>query len=330
VKSFANVNPKDLGQAVATLQEARQAGKKAAIVGGGSDLLGMIKEGLAAPDLLVDLKNLKELEGIESHSEGVRIGGLTTLDAIIRHPLIRSDYTALSEGAAVVATPQIRNVGTLAGNLCQRPWCWYLRQGFPCFKNGGNMCYSAVGENQFNAILGGGPSFIVHPSDTAPALVALEAGFRIVGPGGERVVPASEFFALPSRDVARENVLEADEVLVEVQLPAAVQERKSTYVKIMDREAWTHAMVSVAIVLDISQGVCSRASIVLGGVAPIPWQVPNAARMLVGQRVTEDLADRVGQAAVAGARPLAKNEYKVPMTRALVKRTLISLAGQAA
>ena len=119
-------------------------------------------------------------------------------------------------------------------------------------------------------------------------------------------------------------------MLVEVQLPAAVQERKSTYVKIMDREAWTHAMVSVAIVLDISQGVCSRASIVLGGVAPIPWQVPKAARMLVGQRVTEDLADRVGQAAVAGARPLAKNEYKVPMTRALVKRTLISLAGQAA
>ncbi len=330
MKSFANVNPKDLGQVVATLQEARQAGKKVALVGGGSDLLGMIKEGLAAPDLLVNLKNLKEFEGISSDSDGVRIGGLTTLDTIIEHSLIRSNYTVLSEGAATVATPQIRNVGTLAGNLCQRPWCWYLREGFPCFKNGGNMCYSSVGENQFNAIFGGGPSFIVHPSDTAPALVALGANFRIVGPDGERIVPASEFFILPSQDIARENVLKEDEILVEIQLPATAKDRKSTYVKIMDRDAWTHAMVSVAVVLDVSQGICSRAEIVLGGVAPIPWQVSSAASMLVGQQITEDLAGKVGQVAVEGARPLAKNGYKVQMTQALVKRTLISLTRQAA
>ncbi|MCH6570057.1 MAG: FAD binding domain-containing protein [Acidobacteria bacterium] len=327
MKSFTNVNPENRQEVVSLLKKVIEEGKTASLAGGGSDLLGMIKDDLVAPDVVVNLKDLEGLQKIEPHSQGVRIGGLVTLQELSQHPLILSQYTVLAEAAGTVATPQIRNVGTVAGNICQRPWCWYFRQGFPCFKHGGDRCYSVVGQNQLHAIFGGGPSFIVHPSDTAPALMALEARFRIAGPDGERVVPASEFFVLPREEVSRENILGPDEVLVEIELPPARQNVKSTYVKIMDREAWTHAVLSVAAVLEIDQGVCRKARIVLGAVAPIPWHLPHVERMLVGQRITADLAGDAGRAAVSRAQPLAKNGYKIPLTEALVRRTLISLAG---
>ena len=228
-----------------------------------------------------------------------------------------------------MATPQIRNVGTFAGNVAQRPWCWYYRNGFPCYKAGGNHCFSITGENQFHAIFGGGPSFIVHPSDTAPALVALDAKFRMAGPSGERVVAAGDFFVLPRQNAARENVLAADEVLVSISIPAAAAGARSTYHKIMDREAWTHATVSAAVVLEMDQDVCRSARIVLGGVAPVPWRVPDAERLLTGQRITPELAAHAGEIAIADAKPLAKNAYKVPMTKALVSRTVLELAQRA-
>ncbi len=327
MKSFTNVSPKNRQEVVALLQKAVEEQQTASLAGGGSDLLGMIKDDLVAPDVVVNLKDLEGLQKVESHSQGVRIGGLVTLEELSQHPLIRSQYTVLAEAAGAVATPQIRNVGTLAGNICQRPWCWYFRQGFSCFKHGGDRCYSVVGQNQLHAIFGGGPSFIVHPSDTAPALMALEARFRIVGPRGERVVPASEFFVLPREDVSRENVLEPDEVLVEIELPQARQKVKSTYAKIMDREAWTHAVLSVAMVLEIDDGICRKARVVLGAVAPIPWHLPDVERILEGQRITPELAGDVGRTAVSRAQPLAKNGYKVSLTEALVRRTLLSLAG---
>lgn len=327
MKSFTNVNPKSRQEVMALLKKAVEEQQTASLAGGGSDLLGMIKDDLVAPDVVVNLKDLEDLREIKPHSRGVRIGGLVTLQELSQHPLIRSQYTVLAEAAGTVATPQIRNVGTLAGNICQRPWCWYFRQGFPCFKHGGDRCYSVVGQNQLHAIFGGGPSFIVHPSDTAPALMALEAMFRIAGPDGERVVPASDFFVLPREEVSRENILGPDEVLIEIELPPARQNVESTYVKIMDREAWTHAVLSVAAVLEIDQGVCRMARIVLGAVAPIPWHLPHVERMLVGQRITTELAGNAGQAAVSQAQPLAKNGYKVPLTEALVRRTLLSLAG---
>ncbi|MEE8460773.1 MAG: FAD binding domain-containing protein [Acidobacteriota bacterium] len=327
MKSFTNVNPKNRQEVMALLKKAVAEQQTASLAGGGSDLLGMIKDDLVAPDVVVNLKDLEDLREIEPHSQGVRIGGLVTLQELSQHPLIRSQYTVLAEAAGTVATPQIRNVGTLAGNICQRPWCWYFRQGFPCFKHGGDRCYSVVGQNQLHAIFGGGPSFIVHPSDTAPALMALEARFRIAGPDGERVVPASDFFVLPREEVSRENILGPDEVLIEIELPPARKNVESTYVKIMDREAWTHAVLSVAAVLEIDQGVCRMARIVLGAVAPIPWQLPHVERMLVGQRITTELAGTAGQAAVSQAQPLAKNGYKIPLTEALVRRTLLSLAG---
>jgi len=242
--------------------------------------------------------------------------------------VIRRQFTVLAEAAETVATPQIRNVGTLAGNVCQRPWCWYFRNGFPCYKNGGNTCFSFGGENQFHAIFGGGPSYIVHPSDTAVALLALDAKFRIVGPSGERVLPATEFFALPQRNPARENVLAIDEALAEVQVPGLRAGTRSTYHKIMDREAWTHAVVSAAIVLEMDKQVCRSARIVLGGVAPIPWRLPKVEQMLAGERVTEALAAKAAEAALEGAKPLAKNAYKVPLTKGVVRRTLLELAAR--
>jgi len=329
MKAFSNVNPRDVRHAVTLVQQARAAGQNATIVGGGSDVLGMMKERLITPDVLVNLKAIKGLDAVKAESSGVTIGGLTTLDALSTHPLIRRQYAVLAEAAADVATPQIRNVATLAGNVCQRPWCWYYRNGFKCFKNGGNTCYSIAGENQFHAIFGGGPSYIVHPSDTAPALVALNAAFRIVGPAGERVVPAAEFFTLPRVNAAHENVLKDDEALASVTLPASSGGTRSTYHKIMDREAWTHAVVSAAIVLQMNKETCSRAEIVLGGVAPVPWRVPEAEALLAGKRITPELAARAGEAAVAGARALAKNAYKIPLTQALVRRAIESLTRSA-
>ena len=329
MKTFANKNPRTLEEAVSLVQQASKDGKTASIVGGGSDLLGLVKEFIIKPDVLVNLKAIKGLDQVTPAGGGVDIGGLTTLDALGSHPLIRNQYTVLAEAAEAVATPQIRNVGTLAGNVCQRPWCWYFRNGFPCLKNGGTTCFSIVGDNRFHAIFGGGPSYIVHPSDTAPALVVLDAKFRVMGPSGERVVPAAEFFILPQQDAARENILAADEVLAGVQLAPARPGRRSTYNKVLDREAWTHAIVSAAVVLDMDKDVCQRASLVLGGVAPIPWRLPDVEHLLAGQRITPELAAKAGEVAIEGAQKLSKNAYKVPMTKALVRRTLLALATRA-
>jgi xanthine dehydrogenase YagS FAD-binding subunit len=328
VNSFANHSPTTLSEALTLLREARQRGEVAYPAGGGSDLLGMLKDELVAPpEHVVDLKRVPGLNEIQRTDEGVEIGGLTTIDAVSRDPLLSQRYAVLVEAAAAVGTPQIRNTGTIAGNLCQRPWCWYFRQGFACLKRGGNRCYSANGENQQHAIFGGGPSFIVHPSDTANAIVALDASLRIAGPGGERLMPASEFFVLPRDTLERETVLQPDELLVGILLAEPRAGLRGRYRKVMDREAWTHAVVSVAVTLDLDGDVCRDARIVLGGVAPIPWRVPDAERMLRGQRITASLARAAGEAAVAGAQPLAKNGYKVPMARALVSRTLSELAG---
>lgn len=326
MKTFANSNATSPQDAVRRATDARTRGQQASFAGGGTDLLQLVKERLVNPDVIVNLKTMAGLGQITRSSSGVSIGGQVTLDALGRHPIIQSDYPVLAEAASSVATPQIRNVGTIAGNVAQRPWCWYYRNGFPCFKNGGNQCYSFAGENQFHAIFGGGPSYIVHPSDTAPALVALGATFRIVGPGGERRVPASEFFVLPRQNATAENVLAADEVLVSIDLPAARRGSKSHYFKVTDRETWTHAVVSAAVVLEMEGEVCRSARVVLGGVAPIPWRLPNVEQLLAGQRVTDELARRAAEASVAGARALSKNAYKLPMTRGVVRRALLHAA----
>ena len=325
MKAFANANPKTLQEAAAIARDGHRLGKAVSFAGGGSDLITLVKERLVQPDIIVNLKGTNDAS-IAAGAQGATIGGLATLDAIGRHDALRSRYAVLAEAAESVATPQIRNVATIAGNVCQRPWCWYYRNGFPCFKNGGSTCFSVTGENEFHAIFGGGPSYIVHPSDTAVALMALDATLRIVGPSAPREAVASEFFTLPRPDATRENTLANDELVASIVLPAPKPGTRSTYHKIMDREAWTHAVVSAAVVLEMDGNICQRAHVVLGGVAPIPWRLPEVEKLLSGQRITPELAAQAGELAIVGARPLEKNKYKLPLTKNLVKRTVIELA----
>lgn len=323
MRTFANSNARTPQDAAKRSQETRKAGQHASFAGGGTDLLQLVKDRIVNPDVIVNLKTIPNLNQVTRSSGGVSIGGLVTLDALSRNEILRKDYQVLAEAAASVATPQIRNVGTLAGNVAQRPWCWYYRNGFPCYKNGGNQCFSFAGENQFHAIFGGGPSYIVHPSDTAPALVALGASFRIVGASGERRVSAADFFVLPRQNAAAENVLAEDEVIASIELPAVRPGARSHYFKVTDRETWTHAVVAVAVSLDMDGQTCRSARVVLGGVAPIPWRVQNVEQMLAGQSITEELAARAAETAVSGARALSKNGYKIPMTKGAVRRALL-------
>ncbi|MFM1896853.1 MAG: hypothetical protein RLZZ385_1927 [Pseudomonadota bacterium] len=328
MKAIINRNATTLEEAVDLARQAREQNRSAAFSGGGTDLLQQVKEGTVAPNELINLRTVAGADAITGTAEGINIGGLTTLTTLAGDALLRDRYAVLAQAAASVGTPQIRNVGTLAGNVAQRPWCWYYRNGFPCFKAGGDQCFSVTGENGLHAIFGGGPSYIVHPSDLAPALMVLDAGFDIVGPQGRRRRMADEFFILPSQDPARENVLGDDELLGGVSIPALPDGARSAYHKVMDREAWTHAVVSVAAVLVMDGQRITRARIVLGGVAPIPWRVPAAEALLQGQVLDPGLAARAGAAAIAGAQPLARNAYKLPLTAAAVERTLLQLAAQ--
>jgi xanthine dehydrogenase YagS FAD-binding subunit len=295
---------------------------------GGADLLNLVKSEILRPAHIVSLKgaaqSLKYLT--QTPSNGVRIGALTTMYEIENHAMVRERYTALAEAAAVVASPQIRKVGTIGGNICQRPWCWYFRRGFPCLKNGGGACYSVAGENQYNAILGGGPSYIVHPSDTAPALVALGAQVAITGPTGIRVMDLERFFVLPRVTVARENVLRPGEIVTELRLPSPAPGTRSTYLKVSERASWDHAIVSVAAAVTKRDGKCQAARVVLGGVAPIPWRVVAVEQLITGKAIDERLAREAGEAALAGAEPLSRNAYKIDLAKQLVARALLALA----
>ena len=314
----------------ATLKDATaQFGKehgKIALLAGGTDLLGELKDHTAGPERLVYIRNLKELQGIRASRGGVTIGAATLLADIAENAMIRQQTPLLAIAAGKVGTPQIRNMGTIGGNLCQRPRCWYYRNNYPCFKHGGSTCFSAAGENDYHAILEGGPSFIVHPSDLAGSLIALGASARIVSASGERTVPLDKFFITPKQDVRRENVLQPNEVLSEITVPNAPAGSKATYVKEMVREMWDFPLCSVAAMVTVQNGVVQDAKIVLGGVAPIPYRALKAEAAIKGKPLDEASCAAAGIAAVDGARPLAKNGYKVPLTQAVVKRALLSLA----
>lgn len=329
MKNFQHLNPTSLAQATTTLSSNPQAW----VIAGGIDLLGEMKNGIVKPKTLVNLKAVPELDSIKfSEADGLRIGAMATLAKIESHPEIRSRYAVLAQAAHSVATPQIRNVGTLGGNLCQRPRCWYYRNpAFHCIKKGGKDCFSVSGENKYNAILGGGPAYIVHPSDCAPALVALGAEVTVSGPKGTHFMPLEKFFVLPKENVLRENCLQAGEVLTEIHVPtskgAAPGEWRSVYLKVKERGAWDFALSSVAVNMQMRGGVCRSARIVLGGVAPVPWRSPEAEKVCVGEKIDEALSMTAGRAGVAAAVPLGKNDYKVDMTANLVKRALLMCAG---
>jgi len=258
----------------------------------------------------------------------VTIGALATLAALEEHEDVRARLPVLYEAARSIASPQIRSVATVGGNLCQRPRCWYYRsEHAKCIKKGGAECFSYKGENKYNAILGGGPSYIVHPSDLAPALVALDASATIRGPAGERSVPLERFFTLPSEgSILKETVLADDEVLVSISIPAPAPGMRSTYLKFRERDSFDFALVSVAVALWLEAGSVSRARLVLGGVAPIPWRSEPAERKLVGSPMDPSSWEAAGEAAMLEADPLAHNGYKVPLAQGLIHRALQSLA----
>jgi xanthine dehydrogenase YagS FAD-binding subunit len=322
MNNFSYSRPKTLSEAAAQL--GKDPGKTA-VLAGGTDLLGEMKDDLAVPELLVPIRHLTELQGVKATAGGLRIGAATLLVHVVENAMVQERTPLLAMAAGKIGTPQIRNMGTLGGNLCQRPRCWYYRNNFPCYKHGGTTCFSAAGENDYHAILEGGPSYIVHPSDSAPALVALGATVHISNGSKERTVPIDQFFVTPKQNPRRENILLPNEILTAIDVPHAPVGAKAVYVKEMVREIWDFALCSVAAMVTVKDGVVSDARIVLGGVAPIPYRARQAEAALVGKVLNEASAAAAGAAAVVGAKPLAKNGYKVPLTQAVVKRALVSL-----
>jgi xanthine dehydrogenase YagS FAD-binding subunit len=292
---------------------------------GGTDLLTLMKSDIVAPDHLVDIKRASGLtSGIEGDGDGLRIGALTTLAEIERNPLIRERYPALAESVAIAATPQLRNMATIGGNLLQRPRCWYYRNHlFHCWLKGGDICYARDGQNRQHAIFGDSPCVATHPSDPANALVALDATVTVRSVSGEQQVPIVDFFTLPTDDRRIETALQPGELILDVRLPATTM--RSTYLKAMDRKVWAFALVSVAAALAVENGTISDARLVLGGVAPVPWRVQSAERALIGSAPDIATFDRAADTALAVAQPLEHNGYKVSLAKALIRRALGSL-----
>ena len=292
------------------------------VLAGGTDLLDLLKERLIEPRRVVNIKKIRELHGIRN-GKGLEIGALTTIAEIAKHPHIQKNYPVLAQAAESIATPQLRNMGTIGGNLCQRPRCWYFRgRQYVCLKKGGSKCYAAEGLNKYNAIFGGGPSFIVHPSDAAPALVALGASLEIYGPGGREQFPLAEFFELPIDNLPRENVLEPNEIITKILVPEPEANTRSIYLKFKEKDSMDFAISSVAAVLQMQGNRVNKARIVLGGVAPIPWRAEEAEAELEGKPLDEAVIDTAAAAAVARANPMRHNAYKIHLTRNLVKDAL--------
>jgi xanthine dehydrogenase YagS FAD-binding subunit len=290
---------------------------------GGTDLLGCLRDGVFSAGKVVSISGLTGLRGIKAvPGGGLRIGALATLTEIAAHPGIQKDYPALAQAAASAASPQLRSQGTLGGNLCQKPRCWYFRGDFHCARKGGDLCYAAEGENEYHCIFGGEICFIVHPSDTAPALVALDAIFRISGPKGQRTVPAGKFFILPGKDHTRENVLQTGEILTDVILPVPLPGGRGGYFKARSRATWDFALAGVASSLQFEGDIVKRARLVFSGVAPAPWPAPAAEQELVGHKLDADAITRAAAASVKDASPLSNNGYKVMLLRGAVEEAL--------
>jgi xanthine dehydrogenase YagS FAD-binding subunit len=298
---------------------------RSVVLAGGTDLLDRLKERLEQPARVVNVKKIEGMQGIE-YADGLDIGALTTIAELADDERIQRDYPALAQAAASIATPQLRNMGTLGGNLCQRPRCWYFRdQDYPCRKKGGSRCFARTGLNKNHAIFGDGPCYIVHPSDSAPALQALGAELEIVGPKGKRETPVEGFFQMPDENILGENILGANEVIVRVRVPKPAMGTRSTYLKFRAKQSLDFAVSSVAAVLQMDRGQVQAARLVLGGVAPIPWRCAAAEAELEGTGLADAAIGRAADAVVADAQPMSDNKYKVRLTRNLVRQALESL-----
>jgi xanthine dehydrogenase YagS FAD-binding subunit len=293
-------------------------------MGGGTDLLVCIQEGLTAPAVVVDLKRIPGGDVIEPLPDGgLRIGAAARVHDIAGHPVVMERFAALAQACEAVGSPALRHMGTIGGNLCQRPRCWYFRRGIPCLRNGGTTCHAFAGENQYHAILEGGPCWIVHPSDPAVALLALDASVEVTWDSGSSTVPIAEFFVLPSQRLDAENVLSPGELVSAITIPAAAAGGTQSYRKLMQRDAWDFALASIAAVRRTDGAV----RMAMGGVAPRPWRVPESVEEDVASGgLDDDSIAALAERALYDAQPLAKNGYKVGMAASLLRDAMRELA----
>jgi xanthine dehydrogenase YagS FAD-binding subunit len=334
LKAFEYVNATTEKEAIAALSpstrvtradgatDARSGHQPSKVpIAGGMDLLGLMKDYIVSPERIVSIKGLDQT--IAAGDGGLRIGAAVKIADLAEHTAARKLYPALVTAAEGVGTPQIRNMGTVGGNIMQRPRCWYFRnEEFNCLKKGGARCFAVEGENQFHAIFGDGPCHIVHPSSLAVPVIAYGGKFRVVGPNGAREIDAGEFFQLPNANLYGENVLQPNEIVTQVILPAPGQRSAAYEVRFKQSHDWPLAAAAVNLVM--SGSTVKSARIVMGAVAPIPWRVQAAERVLAGKAITEALATEAANAAVAGARPMSGNKYKIQIAQTAVKRAILA------
>ena len=324
MKAFAYVNPANEKEAVAALK----VDGIALPIAGGQDLLARMKDYIDSPDRLVNVKGL-DATVASTPDGGLRIGSAVRIADLAEHAQVTRLYPAVVRAAGEVGTPQIRNQGTVGGNINQRPRCWYFRnEEFVCYKKGGSRCFAVGGENQYHAIFGNeGPSHIVHPSSLAVPFVAYGATFRVLGPNGEREIAAADYFTLPTlQNVLKENVLEDEDILTHVILPAPGNVKSGHYeVRYKQSHDWPLAFTTVVLTMNGNTIVSAR--VVLGAVAPIPWRSKAAEAALTGKPLNEQTAAAAGEAAVSEAKPMSGNAYKVQIARTAVKRALLQAAG---
>ncbi len=325
MKAFEYIYPKDVKSVPAVLGEYEG---KALLYAGGTDALARMKEGVDRPEHVVNLKGLDELSSIWDDKDGLQIGAGTLLSTIANSDVVKQ-YGGLAKAVETVATIQLRNMGTLGGNLCQRPRCWYYRsRHFDCVRKGGDVCFAISGDNKYHAILGGFPCYIVYPSDVAPMLITLGAEIEILGPQGTKRVPLEDFYILPDENSTRENILKFDEIVTKVIVPKKAKQLKSHYLKFKERDSFDFAMVSVAVSGKVSGNKISDLKIAMGGVAPKPWRAFKAEKVLDGKTITDDLLKQAGEAELKDAEPLEQNEYKITLTKNLLKRAVGELLAE--
>src|SRR5229473_5203716 len=319
--AFELLQPTSIADAQKALQ---RLGADAWVIAGGLDSFDWLKDRIKKPKVLVDLSGIEELKGIRQTKDGVEIGAMTTLTEIVNHPVIKESYGLLSQGAELVASPQIRNQGTIGGNVSQDCRCWYYRGGWPCYRAGGNICYADTpeGRNREHAILHADRCVAVNPSDSAPALIALDAKFVIRTSKGERVVDAEDYFIGPEIDITRLHILKPGDLLTAIRIPSTWAGARFYFEKVRDRNVWDFALVSVASAMSVSNGTIDRFRLAVNGVAAQPLRLRAVEDAVRGKAPNEETAKLAGDLAIQGAVPLQHNAYKVPLMRNLVKRAI--------
>jgi xanthine dehydrogenase YagS FAD-binding subunit len=323
--AFDLFQPSSIADAQKLLQ---QQGSDGWVLAGGMDSFDWLKDRIKKPKVVVDLSGIAELKGIRSTAEGIEIGAMTTLTEVVEHPLIKEKFKLLADAAELVASPQIRNQGTIGGNVSQDARCWYYRAGWPCYRAGGNICYADTpeGRNREHAILYADRCVAVNPSDTAPALIALDAKFVIRGPKGERAIDAEDYFIGPDIDITSLHVLRPGDLLTAIRIPSTWAGAQFYFEKVRDRNVWDFPLLNVASAMVVSNGGIERIRIAVNGAAARPLRLRVVEDAVRGKPANAATGESAGKLAVQGAVPLQFNAYKIPLMRNLVKRAIGGVA----